>query len=317
MTALLHKLCLFAHFDPQGRVWPHVRHYLEQVRRCGFDIVLIQAGAPLLDADRTAVEAISVRVIERPNGGLDFGSWAAAIHILEAEGALSSVDWLLLANDSVYGPFADLQPILTTMTSGTADVWGLVDSREKSWHLQSWFLCLSRPAFTSATFRDLMRLPFETLDKRTIIAEGERRLAAALAADGFRTAVWSPVDAHRLWPGLTPHNPMHIPWRFMLEQAGVPFVKVELLRDNPLNVRSAVGWKPVLATLSPSMVADIEAHLAARRPDAATPSGYATPLDPISLRRHVYRFVVRISAHVAWRLFGRRLARRSRAGLSS
>ena len=45
---------------------------------------------------------------------------------------------LLLANDSVAGPFAPLGPLLARVDFAMADIWGATDSRERGYHLQSY-----------------------------------------------------------------------------------------------------------------------------------------------------------------------------------
>jgi lipopolysaccharide biosynthesis protein len=93
-------LCIFAHYDHDDRVDPYVMNYLEAIKACGFEIVFVTPSA-LQQTDVEQLRLICGDVILRANVGHDFGSWATGLqrHRERVRGRL------LLANDSVYGPF--------------------------------------------------------------------------------------------------------------------------------------------------------------------------------------------------------------------
>lgn len=90
------SLCFFAHYDPQNRVDPYVLRYLQALVNCGFQIVFVSTSL-LSDRDVESLSPLCLEVIQRPNGGLDFASWATAY---ERYGR-GHYGELLLANDSV------------------------------------------------------------------------------------------------------------------------------------------------------------------------------------------------------------------------
>ncbi|MBN8908324.1 MAG: hypothetical protein J0H99_17215, partial [Rhodospirillales bacterium] len=53
------RICLFAHYDPSGRIAPHVLHYLGHLASCGFAIHIACSGLTQLDErDRAALARI-------------------------------------------------------------------------------------------------------------------------------------------------------------------------------------------------------------------------------------------------------------------
>src|SRR5438045_8800342 len=80
---------------------------------------------------------------------------------------------VLMANDSVFGPLYDLGPIISTMNK-RFDIWGMTDSYEINYHLQSYFLYFNEPAIKSETWLDFwQRMDFTGLSNWDIIVKYE------------------------------------------------------------------------------------------------------------------------------------------------
>jgi rhamnosyltransferase len=200
------RVCAFSHFDAGGRILGYVRHYLAALARQGFEIHLISSAPRLDPGERIALEAGGVRIHMRENRGRDFGSWQWGLREIPV---LADADTLLLANDSVFGPLFDPAELFAAMRATPADVWGITDSPEMRWHLQSYFLCFSRRARESRAFRDVFAQDFASFrDKREIIDRGEVALTQALVAEGLTARAYCPYDRIAPVPGQAEHfNP--------------------------------------------------------------------------------------------------------------
>jgi lipopolysaccharide biosynthesis protein len=284
------RVCFFAHHDCDGAVGAHVLHYLTELSRAGFAIVFVTTSA-LSPPAMASVEALCRAVLVRANEGLDFGSWATAFARYgdELRGEL------LLANDSVYGPLGDLYGTLDTLLAQDADFYGLVENLEPAPHLQSWFVLLRPRAYQSVAFRSVLALPFGRMTKREIIAAGEIGLTRALTGAGlsYRAAV-RPARIGPLWRTLA-FNPAQLLWRELVEAGLLPFIKVEVLRDNPMELPDVDAWEPVVASASPEMVGPIRDHLiringiaASGKPMPRRMLGRVAP-DPVASLRREFR----------------------------
>ena len=170
----LRLVCVFSHFDAAGRILPYVQRYLSELVRCGFELHLVTTSPNLRSSDRLEVERAGVRVHCRENVGMDFASWQWALnHVVP----LAEVDWLLLVNDSVFGPIFDLEPLFCAQFAKNWDFWGITDSYEVAWHLQSYFLCFRGDVARSEAFRKVFEVDFTRLTKRSIIRRGEISLS--------------------------------------------------------------------------------------------------------------------------------------------
>ncbi len=253
----MRDFCLFAHFDKDDKVDDYVLRYLERIRELNFSIVFVStARVPPSAVDRLRSHCFDV--ILRENVGLDFGSWAAGLakHNAAIDGRL------LLANDSVYGPIGNLSAAVDRLTSKPADFYGFVESIEIAPHLQSWFLLFEQDVVRHPAFSAILSRSYSAMSKRQIIFQGEVDLSRRLAGDGFRyNALYRSSQASLVERCLL-GNPSHFLWQELLFDQGIPFLKVELLRDNPLGLEDAETILAAVHRLEPEFAGVIGRHLA-------------------------------------------------------
>ncbi|MBF0889155.1 MULTISPECIES: rhamnan synthesis F family protein [Gluconobacter] len=260
------RVCLFAYYNPNVRLAPHTRHLLSQIASCGFTIHIAASGlsdatAQLLRDDLANPAApIPAAVHPRPNTGLDFGAW----QFLLSKGYADNATEILFTNDSVFGPLLPLRPIMNRMGEKKFQVWGMVRSEAVVSHLQSWFLCMTHDALHHPAIQRIFNQPFNDMTKDEIVLHGELGLGLAIKAAGLSTgASWSST---RGLARLLAINPMHADWRTVLQSGNAPFIKTELLRDNPSGIASIHLWRaeiPDPTFFNPDWIA---AYLAATPP---------------------------------------------------
>ena len=233
--------CLFAQYHSSGRIPAHTRHTLTSLAACNLRLHVACAGINQPDPDDARfLHAIGATCHPRVNAGLDFGAWC---HLLRA-GCANDAPRVIFANDSVFGPFADLGQILAAMNAKSLDAWGMVASHERVWHLQSWFVSLTQRALHSPAVARVFAQDFAPMGKEEVILHGELALGVALRAERLSVgAVWpDPSRVRRM----VPVNPSHFDWAAMLTTGAVPFIKAELLRDNPANIAWLGAWRDIL-----------------------------------------------------------------------
>jgi glycosyltransferase involved in cell wall biosynthesis/tetratricopeptide (TPR) repeat protein len=232
-----HEVALFVTHSPDGRLKPHVYHYLESLKRQDISVVLI------VNADRS-FEAVDVNfaseidgVFVRQNEGYDFGAWA---HVLRLHPELFDAEILYLLNDSVIGPTNDIafRNILTRLRNSPADVVGLTENFDRAWHVQSYFLALKHRALSSAGLRKFINGIVSCRDIEDVINEFEVRFASIVKAAG--------LNCEAMFPATDVRDPTIYHWKRLLE-SGFPFVKVKTLRDILAGVDIS-DWHQLLAT---------------------------------------------------------------------
>lgn len=253
------KVCIFSHFDRDSIVRRYVLAYVEAIVAAGFSVMFVSTADRITDEDRALLEGIGADVHLRDNKGIDFGSWQYGLNTI---GELDNISQLLLANDSVFGPFFDLSYLFDQMTKTDADFWGITDTYEVNWHLQSYFLCFNRNVVNSDAFQEFFAKDFLSFEKRQTILQGEIGLSQELTTAGFKGLASCPYGAltENKFSGL--RNPTQHYWDELIEHCGCPFLKILLLRDNPNGVEDVGRWREVLTRSTSYDITMIEEHLA-------------------------------------------------------
>jgi hypothetical protein len=289
------RVCVFAHWDGGGDVRPHVMHQIKSLATTGLSIVFVTNAKFLRPEAMEALKLICAGVIIRRNVGYDFGAWREGLAQLGLP--RDNTTMLVLANDSVYGPLRSLTELFATIDFDLADVWGCTDTWQSRYHLQSYLMAFSRHVVDSQAWRTFWAGVVPTWSKTWLIRLYEIGLTQTLLKAGFSCrAIWpyktliqeidltllrdqdkdqdgpnmnDPiVQARRKHvlrlreaiAGRTPLNPTSDLWRQLL-LARFPFIKRELLRDNPTGVPDVVEWREVAGNISEMSLAPIERDL--------------------------------------------------------
>jgi hypothetical protein len=275
------KIVLFMHFDSGGRVRRQLLDYMRDLAENGRSIVFVSNSRQLTPAALAAVRELCAAVIIRRNIGYDFGAWADAIHRLGLPRA--ETEEVILANDSVFGPLLPLGDTLRKLKYDTTDIWGLTESWQVRYHLQSFFLAFGPTALRADAFGKFWRDVRPVPAKSYIVRAYEIGVTQAMIKGGLRcAALWpyesliklvnreeleklilaeetelgkaDPIQLTRKLQVLrirdavarrVAMNPTSDLWRQLL-MSGFPFIKRELLRDNPTRVEDVGDWVEIV-----------------------------------------------------------------------
>lgn len=240
---------IVAHWDEDGIIDDHIKYALRAYRKCAAKLTLVSTACSRLPKD---CENVVDSFHYRENTGYDFASWR---HALRAESLPDWCEQVVFVNSSVYGPVFDLESCFFRQEIAGAHLWGMTISAEHERHLQSYFMAMSRNVLLSRAGRNLWDGIKPYKRQRQVIDAYELRLLRHVQQSGFtvralfdasqqrpvnlkeriRNLLRGPQSRRRLYCRscrAATQNPSHMHWRDML-LAWIPYVKVELLRDNP------------------------------------------------------------------------------------
>lgn len=275
------QVVLFMHFDRYGNVRPQILHYIRELVENGRSVVFVTNAGLLSPAAMASLQEICAGIIIRKNQGYDFGAWRDGIAFLGLPRA--DTEEVILANDSIFGPVRPLADMLARIDYNLADIWGLTESWQYRYHLQSFFLAFGKTALHSKAFTKFWAGVRPVPVKAYIVRQYEIGITQAMMKGGLRCAALWPYqkllemvdrrEVEKLLPleedDLGRLDPVHITrklhvmrlrdavarripvnpsadlWRQLLLQ-GFPFIKRELLRDNPTRVEDVHDWIHVL-----------------------------------------------------------------------
>ena len=287
------KVCVFVHWDGAGDVRDHVLHHVRGLAAAGMSVVFVTNSGHLRPAALEELKLVCAGVLVRRNVGYDFGAWREGFAHLALPRPNTAL--VAMANDSVYGPIRSLNELFAAIDFDTADVWGCTDSWQSRYHLQSYLMVFSPAVVASEPWRRFWNSVRPTWSKLWLVRLYEIGLTQTMLKAGFRCrAIWSyqslikDIDLDllddkkedgpnfadpivqarrkhvlRLREAVThrhPLNPTSDLWRQLL-MAKFPFIKRELLRDNPSEVPDVVEWREVAAETSSATLAPIDKDL--------------------------------------------------------
>ena len=186
------RLAIVACHTDGGRIFQYHRLLLGDMRAQGVATVLVHNGGDHVERFVDATRGLVDLVIVRDNTGMDFSAWVSALAHVGID--LDALDELVFMNDSVVGPLFPLSEAMTKMSASPCDFWGMTDSWQFGYHLQSYFLCFKRRALQNAALGEFLRSYPHPTSKDAIIRCGEIGLSRALVEAGLRPGVYCPYE---------------------------------------------------------------------------------------------------------------------------
>lgn len=217
------RVAVLAQYSIQRRVSRSFRVLVSEFAAAGYLPLVVSASPATGELEWNGQLPDTAIVVRQPNVGYDFGSWAIGLHLL---GAAVSAPQLVLANDSMLGPFGGFPALLESFERTGADVWSLTDSRQFGLHLQSYFLGFRGGILADPPLRRFWSNVGVYDEKFDIIQKNELGLSRLLFNEGYVATSAFRADTVA-GPG---ENPVIKGWWRLLE-GGFPFVKREIVRD--------------------------------------------------------------------------------------
>jgi lipopolysaccharide biosynthesis protein len=210
------RLAIFAGYDKDKIIDDYVIYYLEKLKQVSDIIFVYDNRFP--HSELKKVQKLTIHQICKKHGEYDFGSYKRGYLWAQKEGILKDYDSLIFCNDSVYGPFQDLQPIFNRFDlDENIDFWGIFLSLSKTGntHIQSYFTVFKRRVYLNKVFSSFISSIEKKENKKAIIKDFEVGLSKCLQKNEF--CLGSLFAGH--------HNEPHGKQIFKLIEKGFPFIK--------------------------------------------------------------------------------------------
>jgi lipopolysaccharide biosynthesis protein len=223
------------------------KHLLKKLRQDGFGVICVNPA--LATAERWfPLSGEADLSIARCNKGYDFSSWLLGVRTLTD--LLPHTEQLLLINDSCYGPIGDIP----WDSLPDADVVSLTEGKQFTPHMQSNFLLLKNLAncLEARLLEEFADRYKGEGDKMQIVFDGEIGFSNLIRELGLQWKPMFPYDdiatvACQKWASSKDTweeavisairkdhvNPLHYFHKILIEDYNYPFLKRDLVRNNP------------------------------------------------------------------------------------
>jgi hypothetical protein len=129
------RVAVLVHFNRQGRFLRYLCYLVCALEHAGFAVIVASNSRRIDEVTLRQVLPHCSVVIHRRNVGLDFGAWRDALTLIEN---ITGLERLIIVNDNIFGPLQDITTTLERCDFAEADVWGMTDSYDVRYHLQSY-----------------------------------------------------------------------------------------------------------------------------------------------------------------------------------
>jgi hypothetical protein len=226
------RVAILVHFSRSAAVNRSFRTMVREFADAGYLPLVVSAAPAAGPLDWGGGLPEQAIVLRKPNVGYDFGSWAVGLAALPGA---KHAEHVVLANDSVLGPFRSLAEPLAQFEESGADVWAMTDTRQYFQHLQSYFLGFRRGVLADKPLAQFWADRRHERSKWDIIRRNELALSKLLRDEGYVTTAAFRADEF-VGAG---ENPVIRAWWKLIER-GFPFIKREIV-TNP-SVAPRADW---------------------------------------------------------------------------
>lgn len=230
------KLCIYSHFDRDHIIDSYVVFALKSMRALEYEIVFVSTSEKLSYSERYKIRGYVSTLIVKKNIGYDFMSWKTGLY---AAGDYTRYQQIVHMNDSIFFPLFDPRKMFAQMKERRADFWGLLDSYNIQYHVQSYFWVFEKNIVSSRFYHDFWNNCQVIHSKQALIDSYELQCAKQAAKAGFNvgsfvsfTQVYSTLRDNldererRLFAQV---NPAYYFWDIMIETFHAPFLKKNIL----------------------------------------------------------------------------------------
>ncbi|ACN85120.1 rhamnan synthesis F family protein [Brachyspira hyodysenteriae] len=167
-------LALFAGYDKDNIIDDYVVFYIEKLKKVA-DIIYV-SDCNMNENELNKISDYCIHIINGRHEEYDFGSYKRGYIYAEQNNLLQNYDYLILCNDSVYGPLFNLNNIINKMENAQSDIWGIfkyLEDKNYKEHLQSYFISIKKEVFIQNYFKEFIYSIKKENDKRLIINKYE------------------------------------------------------------------------------------------------------------------------------------------------
>lgn len=232
------RLAIYMTYNSKGIVDDYILYMIKSLKKICEDIIVVSNRQLPDDQKNKLCEA--KRIYERENKGYDVGAYAEVITMLYDNGKLAEYNELVLLNDSVFGPFYDLNEMFSEMNMRTpmVDFWGITrrgvsdfDGGDTIYpeHLQSYCYIFREKLLHSKDFIDYWsNISGKITDFRSAITNYEFQLTKHFSELGY---TWDSYCKCKEFITENPKNnlsPYHYESYELIKNERCPFLKRKL-----------------------------------------------------------------------------------------
>ena len=185
-TFPIRRAAVFALYSANGKIENYVLSYLRKLKKHA-DAIVIFANCPIFPAETEKLDELAVYCEFRQHDEYDFGSYKRGFNYLKQNGLLKGAEEVIFCNCSCFvaGDFDNVFSKIEADKDPNS-FWGMIDSHEFQYHLQSYFYLFKRNVWNHHSFLNFINDIKKQPHKFAVIQNYELKLTRHLHNFGFK-----------------------------------------------------------------------------------------------------------------------------------
>ena len=242
------RLCIYLVYDRDGIIDRYIEYMLRELKTCA-DIAIVFNG----EAVQRGMEYIlpyADHVFYRSNLGYDAGGFKDALCRYIGWEEACKYDELILANDSMFGPFIPMKQIFSKMDSYNFDFWGITKHGAKKdrnctvyEHIQTYFMVAGTKLLHAREFREYWEaMPYYS-GFNEVVSRHEIFFTRYFNHLGFRYGCYAdmkPNDSENCRNNYMQYGFLQYE---LIKKRNFPFLKKKPVTFDTLDVQTQENWR--------------------------------------------------------------------------
>lgn len=194
-TYLKNRIAIYSIYSPIEELHEYVKFAITSLKKVTDRIIVVVNGRLNAMGQSVITNELNCELIIRENKGFDGGAYKDVILNYLGQTDWTSVEYLILSNDTFFGPFWPWEGYFDEMNSREVDFWGLSKYKESECfalggvvpeHLQGYFLVINSTILKSDCFLSFWETMRELQDYNLAIKNFEIRFTTFFKENGFK-----------------------------------------------------------------------------------------------------------------------------------
>ncbi len=223
------RLTIFCHYDRDNIIDDYVIYWLKYMSKLSDIIFISDNNLPEIESQK--VNNLVIKSIIGRHGGTGAVSVKIGYKYAYDNNLIENYDWLFIINDSIYGPFFDIEPFILKQEKKENIAYGFTLSgyNTTNFHIQSTFIAIPKSIFTSKEFVDFFDSIKDIYNKDIEVEKYEYGISKLILNMGYKLeGFFDDENNIEIYDRYEPVRPAFVE----MVKKGYPFVRRAIFTKN-------------------------------------------------------------------------------------
>lgn len=258
------RLCIYLVYDKENIVDRYIAYMLRELKSCAEYLVVVYNGESIQRGKESITSYVDA-LFYRKNIGYDVGGFKEALCSFLGWEKVDGYDELILANDSMFGPFLSMEQIFSEMEKGGFDFWGITKhgtKKEKEAviyeHIQSYFLVIGERLLHAAEFKEYWsEMPYYS-NFNEVVCKHEMLFTKHFCDWGYRYGCFADMAPNDSENCINNYAQYIFLQYELIKKRHFPFLKKKPVTFDTLDMQTQENWRQAIDYIAQNTDYDVD-----------------------------------------------------------